>query len=546
MKKGKYYGVIILIAFGVAGFGFFARAQVVGPTLPSVPTAVTATVVPPSQISIAWTAATESSGTIEGYYVYRNGVQIAATADTSLVDPGLASGVYVYTVAAYDMSGNVSARSSPASVTLVIDTTPPSVPTGLTVSGTTSTNSVYVQAPITISWSASTDNVGIAGYYVYRNGIKITTSTTAFTSTSITDAVVPGTYTYTVAAYDAAQNVSDRSVPLTVTVLVNNTPPSIPTNVSVQQVSATGVNVAWTASTDSIGIAGYQVYRNGVQVASAAGSPYADSGLSAGTNYLYAVAAYDAAGNFSQLSSAVQMRVQSISGPSVPDVYSATLLGTSTVRISWVSSWDVLPITGYFIYRNGTQIASVTSTNYLDGGLASGTYAYGVSATDVTGAVSALSAAVSVIVPAFQSGIAPLAATPVVVSSPSGTVSAPAGTNGSMSFTQNLYFGLRNAQVSALQSLLAGYGYLASAATTGFFGNLTLRAVEKFQCDQNIVCTGGAGWGTVGPKTRNILNNLQEGNSTPTASSTSALNAEIQALQAELANLEQQLSAASH
>ena len=179
MKKGKYYGVIILIAFGVAGFGFFARAQVVGPTLPSVPTAVTATVVPPSQISIAWTAATESSGTIEGYYVYRNGVQIAATADTSLVDPGLASGVYVYTVAAYDMSGNVSARSSPASVTLVIDTTPPSVPTGLTVSGTTSTNSVYVQAPITISWSASTDNVGIAGYYVYRNGIKITTSTTA-------------------------------------------------------------------------------------------------------------------------------------------------------------------------------------------------------------------------------------------------------------------------------------------------------------------------------------------------------------------------------
>jgi hypothetical protein len=73
-------------------------------------------------------------------------------------------------------------------------------------------------------------------------------------------------------------------------------------------------------------------------------------------------------------------------------------------------------------------------------------------------------------------------------------------------FTKNLYFGIRDAQVQTLQSLFVGRGYLVVNDVTGFFGNLTLRALQKFQCDQNIVCTGGPGWGTVGPKTRNVLN----------------------------------------
>jgi peptidoglycan hydrolase-like protein with peptidoglycan-binding domain len=102
--------------------------------------------------------------------------------------------------------------------------------------------------------------------------------------------------------------------------------------------------------------------------------------------------------------------------------------------------------------------------------------------------------------------------------------------------------------VQDLQSLLAEYGYLSSTNATGFFGNLTLGAVQKFQCDKDIVCTGGAGWGTVGPKTRNILNSLSSSLSSsslsPASSSVTALTAEIQALEAELANLEKQLPAA--
>jgi peptidoglycan hydrolase-like protein with peptidoglycan-binding domain len=99
-----------------------------------------------------------------------------------------------------------------------------------------------------------------------------------------------------------------------------------------------------------------------------------------------------------------------------------------------------------------------------------------------------------------------------------------------------LYYGLRTAQVTTLQSLLVANGYLSSANATGFFGSLTLAAVQKFQCDNNIACTGGAGYGIVGPKTRNILNSLA-------SSSAAALTAKVQALQAELASLEAQLSA---
>lgn len=235
----------------VIGFGFCAHAQTVGVTLPSVPTGATATVVPPLQVSISWSAATESSGTIEGYHVYRNGVLIASTAGTLIVDSGLLPGYYSYTVAAYDANGVTSVQSSPSSVSLTADTTPPSIPAGVTITGATTTNSSYTPATLAISWNASTDNVGVVGYYVYRSGgpqvivtnapTLLTGTSTAFTGTSITDTVVPGTYTYTVVAYDASQNFSNRSAPATVTIGVVTTPPSVPVNVSAEQVSASGV-----------------------------------------------------------------------------------------------------------------------------------------------------------------------------------------------------------------------------------------------------------------------------------------------------------------
>jgi hypothetical protein len=578
IEKKKYLILVPVILFVVVGFGFYAHAQTVGVTLPSVPAGVTATVVPPSQISISWGGATESSGTIEGYHVYRNGALIATTAGTSIVDGGILSGYYSYTVAAYDANGVTSAQSSPSSVTLTADTTPPTTPTGVTVTGVTSTNSFYATTTLTLSWTASTDNVGVAGYYIYRStGTQVNVSneqnlisstSTAFTGTSVTDTVTPGTYTYTVVAYDAAQNFSNRSAPATVTINVVTTAPSVPTGVSAKQISASGVNLLWATSTGPIGAAGYQVYRDGIQIASATSPSYADTGLSSNIAYTYRIAAYDGAGNISGQSTPISVTLEPTPGPGAPYLSSATFLGTSTVEVSWNPPGYVLPFANYTVYRDGTQVASVTSTDYFDEGLAPGLYTYNVAATDVSGAVSPTSSPLTAIVPVAATASV-VASAPTSTSMPMPTVSAvgvtatvvaTSSSSGSTaaipssvaseisSLTQFLYFGLRTTQVQDLQSLLAEYGYLSSTNATGFFGNLTLGAVQKFQCDKDIVCTGGAGWGTVGPKTRNILNSLSSSLSSsslsPASSSVTALTAEIQALEAELANLEKQLPAA--
>ena len=88
------------------------------------------------------------------------------------------------------------------------DATAPSVPASLTATAVSSTQ-------INLSWNASNDNVGIAGYRVSRNGNVLTTTTaTSYQNTGLTAGT---TYTYTVAAYDAAGNFSAESAPAAAT-----------------------------------------------------------------------------------------------------------------------------------------------------------------------------------------------------------------------------------------------------------------------------------------------------------------------------------------
>ncbi|NJP97629.1 DUF4832 domain-containing protein [Nonomuraea sp. FMUSA5-5] len=90
------------------------------------------------------------------------------------------------------------------------DTSAPTTPGGLTSPSRTSTSA-------TLSWTASTDNVGVAGYRVYRGSTEAgSTTTTSFTDTGLTPAT---SYTYTVKAYDAAGNTSAAAAPVTVTTL---------------------------------------------------------------------------------------------------------------------------------------------------------------------------------------------------------------------------------------------------------------------------------------------------------------------------------------
>jgi len=177
-------------------------------TPPSTPTNLTATAVSSTQINLSWTASTDTGGSgLAGYKVFRGGVQIATPAGTSYSDTNLTpSTAYTYTVAAYDAANNTSAQSSQASATTQAppDTQPPTTPTNLTATPISSTQ-------INLSWTASTDNTAVTGYKVFRGGTQIATTTgTSYSNTGLSRNT---TYMYTVAAYDAAGNVSAQSAP---------------------------------------------------------------------------------------------------------------------------------------------------------------------------------------------------------------------------------------------------------------------------------------------------------------------------------------------
>jgi chitodextrinase len=113
-------------------------------------------------------------------------------------------------VAAYDAGGNVSDLSEEASATTPSppDTQPPTVPEGLAAIVISSTR-------IDLSWAASTDNVGVTEYKVYRNGTYIgNTAGTTYQSAGLKPLT---SYTYRVAAFDEAGNKSAKSVAITKT-----------------------------------------------------------------------------------------------------------------------------------------------------------------------------------------------------------------------------------------------------------------------------------------------------------------------------------------
>src|SRR5216684_1377370 len=288
-------------------------------------------------------------------------------------------------MAARDAARTFSRKSASVSVTLA-DTTPPTTPTGLTAAAAGSTG-------VNLSWSASTDNVGVTGYIVRRNGVQIATST----ATTYADAGLSvGTYSYTVAARDAAGNISADSTSVSIT-LADTTPPSTPTGLTAAAAGSTGANLSWSASTDNVGVTGYIVRRNGVQVATPVTTSYADTGLSVGT-YSYTVAARDAAGNISPDSTSVSVTLADTTPPTTPTGLTAAAAGSTGVNLSWSASTDNVGVTGYIVRRNGVQVATPATTTYADTGLSVGTYSYTVAARDAAGNISANSASVSITV----------------------------------------------------------------------------------------------------------------------------------------------------
>lgn len=266
---------------------------------PSAPTGLEAADVGGGTVQLAWTAATDNVG-VAGYQVLRDGRPVGETVGTTATDRGLSAGTtYRYTVVARDEAGNLGPAAGPVEVTPAGaaggDVQAPTVPTGLAATA-------GAGGDVRLTWTASTDNVGVSGYLVYRDGGYAGWSATpAWTDPG----AGAGPFEYAVRALDAIGNRSLKSDPHTWSPNgQDTTAPSVPPGLTAVAEGGGSVRLSWSSSTDDVGVASYLIYRDGGYVGWSATPGHTDR-AAAGTPVTYQLRAVDRAGNRSDKTAGV-------------------------------------------------------------------------------------------------------------------------------------------------------------------------------------------------------------------------------------------------
>ncbi len=232
--------------------------------------------------------------------------------------------------------------------------------------------------------------------------------------------------------------------------------PSVPTSIGSNNITQTSVDLSWSVSTDNVGVSGYKVYRNGVQIGTSPTTSYSDSGLSAATTYQYTVSAFDAAGNESAKSASIQVTT-------LPVTYS---LNTAAINGSVTRDPDLVSY---------TQGASVTLTAVPNTG-----YQFSGWSGDITGTTNPVSIAMNsnktitadfalktytIIASAGTGGLI----------TPSGSISVTYGQNQAFSISANTGYKISDVLVDAVSvGAVSSYTFTNVTGPHSITANLTL------------------------------------------------------------------------
>ncbi|MET7396536.1 discoidin domain-containing protein [Dactylosporangium sp. NPDC005572] len=177
--------------------------------------------------------------------------------------------------------------------------------------------------------------------------------------------------------------------------IVDGSAPTAPGNLTLTEPSSGQIRLAWTASTDNVGVTAYAIYRNGTFVTTVAGNTlvYTESQPTTAT-LSYFVRARDAVGNESPNSNTVNRPGgpgQDTEAPSAPGNLAYTQPASGQIRLTWTASTDNVGVTGYTVYANGTARTTVAGgvLTYTDSQPDTATVAYVVRARDAAGNESA-------------------------------------------------------------------------------------------------------------------------------------------------------------
>ncbi|WP_207428546.1 LamG-like jellyroll fold domain-containing protein [Pedobacter sp. SYSU D00535] len=182
---------------------------------------------------------------------------------------------------------------------VVADTIPPSVPTNLAGIATDST--------VTLTWSASNDNIKVLGYKILQDGTEAYVLPESSNSLKIAGLSASQRYEFRVSAFDKAGNVSEAAI-LSITT-PDTQAPTAPSMLTENKTNKHKVELNWIAATDNVGVSSYIVYRNGEQLSSSpvTGTSYLAERPIGRNVYEFTIKAMDEAGNLSISSNAVQV-----------------------------------------------------------------------------------------------------------------------------------------------------------------------------------------------------------------------------------------------
>jgi chitodextrinase len=265
------------------------------------------------------------------------------------------------------------------------DTSPPTVPSRL---------EAVLQPPssVALSWAPSSDDVGVTGYEVQREGRRVAMATEprALEAGLRADA----RHCYTVRARDAAGNASAWTPPACVDV-PDTQAPSVPPALAAAVQPGGKVALSWGASTDDVGIMGYEVWRGKVRATVASSRSFTDVSVPIAVEQCYTVVAFDRAGNRSEPAGPSCVTLPDVTPPSVPTRLSAKAPGETDVLLTWDAASDDVAVVRYEIARTepaGSQPSVPTTAEVAahDTGLRVATrYCYAVRACDAAGNCSA-------------------------------------------------------------------------------------------------------------------------------------------------------------
>ncbi len=286
----------------------------------------TATPMAPAQsVTLNWSPSTDEYK-MKGYTILRDdsSTPIGTVPDGTLTyndtSPPINKSV-TYKVQAVDSWSNNSDASSPS--TVITDIQPPLAVTDLdavSVANTSITIGGHLKRDGVDSqqWTPPTDNFTVVSYDIVQTGpegTKTVNQSAANPTSYYAGGLTRSTeYSFYVVAIDQNGNRSPKSNTVTRTttnVTPDGTAPTIPTNLKVVRDSlapSSQLNLSWTASTDNVGVAGYDIY-SGINYKllahNVAATNYSFANLQAAKTYKYYISAHDAAGNSSGPTSTV-------------------------------------------------------------------------------------------------------------------------------------------------------------------------------------------------------------------------------------------------